>query len=375
MVDGEADPACVGVDGRVFSQPVTGIGRYVFEVARELHRELPFTVFKVYSQQALALPLPAQWQVVVEPDRRLRKINSFVWFRWFSPRLLKLDQPDAYWANAGFVPVLPRQIPVVAMVYDLVYKLFPHTMRRKTAWQYRLFFERDLRRTDRVLALSSGTARRVESTLGIAGLRVALPGVREPFEPVPHERIVAAREQHSLYGPYLLTVATLEPRKNLVGLVKAWRQLKVRDAALLNLELVLIGGRGWRDARLRALLEDVANVGVRTLGRIDDETLAALYAGAAAVVVPSLYEGFGLPALEARACGARLVCSDLPELREAGGPEAIYVPPTPEGLSDGIAAAVSGRRRAREEDLPGWDVPSRVLADALREVARCRRTI
>lgn len=363
MAQPRFEPAVVGVDGRAFGEPVAGIARYVVETARELAGALPRTRFVVYSQRPLDLPFAGdRWTVRVEPHPRLRRLNSFLWFRYRTAQLSRDDGLDAYWANATFVPRLPSGVPVVAMAYDLVYRLAPQTMRRKSLVQYRACFARDLRRADAVLALSQGTADRLRSELGLAGATVALPGVDPHFAPPPAAAVAAARQRHGLADPYLFAVATLEPRKNLGALIEAYRALGDPPPYAL----ALAGRAGWRDEGLRATIDRTP--GVRALGFVEDADLPALYAGAAAVVVPSTYEGFGLPAMEARACGARLLCSDIPELREAGGPSARYVAPTVAGLAEGLRA-VDAIPPAPRTALPGWDRPAHVLADALRRVA------
>lgn len=350
----------VGVDGRALTQPVAGIARYVREVSHRLSDHLPDTQFIVYSQEDV--DVPAGWELRVEPRRRLRRMNSFLWMRSRTASLSRRDGLDAYWANASFAP--PLEAPAVSMVYDLVYRLAPDTMRRKNLYQYRGWFARDVRRAAEVLALSQGTSDRLTQHLGVRASAVAAPGVGPPFARPSARNVAAVRTRHGLKRPYLLSVATVEPRKNLHSLMAAFRAL-----AEPGLELALAGGAGWRDAALRESI--AATPGVRALGFVEDNDLPGLYAGAEAVVVPSLYEGFGLPALEARACGARLLCSDVPEIREAGGPHAEYAPATADGLRVGLLRVLAASRPA-EESLPGWDEPARVLAESLRRVAAGR---
>ena len=134
-------------------------------------------------------------------------------------------------------------------------------------------------------------------------------------------------------------------------------------------KLLLVGDRGWKDSSIIELVRNSESV-VR-LGFVDDTSLAALYSGADAMIYPSTYEGFGMPVLEARACGARVVTSDLPELREAGGDDAIYVTPSEQGICSGISSAIAMPRAnpVLWQDW-SWTQSAYVLAEVLLESAR-----
>jgi glycosyltransferase involved in cell wall biosynthesis len=170
-----------------------------------------------------------------------------------------------------------------------------------------------------------------------------------------------------------LTVGTWEPRKNLELLVRVFRALRAADE-FHDYRLVLAGGAGWKDERLRRMLQVGGSVsnpimsdGVTATGFVTDDELADLYSGCRAFVFPSAYEGFGIPVLEARACGAPVVATDLPELREAGGEGAIYVPPTDAGLREGLRRVVAARPAPPPAPavLPTWRQSAQVLAGYL----------
>jgi glycosyltransferase involved in cell wall biosynthesis len=148
----------------------------------------------------------------------------------------------------------------------------------------------------------------------------------------------------------------------------------VLTGELPGYELVLAGGPGWRDQRLRLLLEQRSagenrTDSVKPLGFIDDAKLAHVYSGCEAFVFPSRYEGFGLPVLEARACGARVVATDIPEIREAGGDDVIYIQPTFEGIREGVRRAVTGARASQpsRELLTSWRRSAAIVARYLND--------
>jgi len=173
-------------------------------------------------------------------------------------------------------------------------------------------------------------------------------------------------EKRALKRPYLLGVGTVEPRKNLDTLIRTFCNLQARSH-LSDYSLVLAGDRGWRDG---GLLKQLNRFGTRVswLGFVEDEELPALYSGCSAFVFPSKYEGFGMPVLEARACGARVVTTDCPELREAGGPDVTYVAPNETGLAEGILFALAtSEKTVRNSREHSWAASSAILAAAMAD--------
>jgi glycosyltransferase involved in cell wall biosynthesis len=156
--------------------------------------------------------------------------------------------------------------------------------------------------------------------------------------------VARVRRRYDLQRPYLLAVGALEPRKNLGTLVAAHRRL--RETTGWAGDLVLAGGDGWR-------LDPRALAGARQVGFVPDADLPALYTGAELFACPSLYEGFGLPVVEAMACGAPVVCSDIPVFREVAGDAALRVPPTDAAaMAEGIGRVLGDP--ALRRDLAGW---------------------
>lgn len=222
-------------------------------------------------------------------------------------------------------PARGAGLALVVTVHDLLPLRMPHLFTRQTRAHTRLYVP-FVRRATRVITPSAYTRAEVIELLGLSEDRVvAIPeGCAERFRPHEVNRD-ALLQEFGINGPYVLCVGTLEPRKNLITALRVFRRV---SAAVPDAELVLVGGRGWRnDAFETELGRDDAARRLRVTGFVADERLVDLYAGAACFLFPSLGEGFGLPPLEAMACGAPVVMSDRPALGEVGADAALQAPP------------------------------------------------
>lgn len=333
----------LGIDGEALRAPLSGVGQYVFSLCRELDRLLPDALFFAYSRlPASRLVLPSnRWVVRAEPNVGLRRLPSFLWLKTRGAALCARDRLHVFWAGRTLHPRLREPTRTVCTIHDLNHLLVPSTMQASTLWSHRLWFKGDVARAHHVIANSRGTAQRIGTLLMRNPDSIVMPGLEAGFHPpTAEENRIAVRELQSIgvRAPYLLSVSTLEPRKNIRVLIEAFGELK-REGRLDGYKLVLVGASGWKSAGLYSQAPGVAGDVIET-GYVPRQLLPALYANAEAFILPSLYEGFGMPALEARACGTRVVVSDTPELRDAGGPHAIYVNPTNAGVRTGILRAL-----------------------------------
>jgi len=333
----------IGIDGRCLRSPRAGVGRYVWELCRALDRILPDANFYVYNNRPVELPVQSpRWIPRQDPSSVARHLKGTIWLKLMHERLCRADRLDVYWAPATILPRLPRQVRTVSTVHDLNYLIVPGSMRRSTLWIHSLFLRRDLLRADRVVVNSSGTAHRLRQYLGLTASAVAQPAVdRTTFYRPAAKRITDVLHAYKIRRPYFLAVSKWEPRKNLALLLRVFVALSHADERMSRYQLVLAGARGWKDRQLAGEIAGAPRDSVLPLGHVPDTDLAALYAGCHAFVFPSVYEGFGIPVLEARACGARILASDVPEIREAGGSSATYIEPTWDRLTDGLLTMAS----------------------------------
>lgn len=357
----------IGLDAFPLAGRITGIGRYVLEISHELDALLPDAEFFLYSPEPIAVELPSgRWHVRIGGSRFP---SSYRWLKTKVREMAIADGIDVFWATRTILPAFSNKFRTLTTVHDLNYQVFPKSMPYVTLWVHRLWFARDVCRADTVVTNSQGTANRLRDILGVEADAVARPGVKPPFGPQDPYKVAEKLAALGVENPYFLSVGTLEPRKNLSALIEAFVSLK-QAGELPDHRLLIVGSRGWRGRRLHALLDKSERYGVTWPGFVADEDLAALYSAAEAFVFPSLYEGFGIPVAEARACGAPVIASDLPELREAAGDAAIFVEPTVAALREALQQA--GKQQvcfSSSGKVLSWTEAAKVMADQFRKLA------
>ena len=361
-------PVRIGIDGRRLGPRLKGIGRYIWELCKSLDSILPTAQFFLYSPKRLNLPvISPRWSLRVDGSPLGRRLENNVWLVARAGMMSWRDNLDAFWAGTGLLPLIGLKTRGVLTVHDLMHRVAPETMNLNALWAARLFFSRSLAKADAIVSNSAGTAHRLEASFGYKAAAVVRPGLSRVFQPRSASQTRAALVRYRVSQPYLLGVSTWEPRKGLELLIRAFRRMKA-GGAIPNHTLLLVGERGWKDSSIIELARDSESI--VSLGFVDDISLAALYSGTDAFIYPSTYEGFGMPVLEARACGARVVTSDIPELREAGGDDAIYVAPTEQGIYSGISLAVEAAA-PKPVDWRDWNwtLSASVLAEVLLDHA------
>ncbi len=251
-------------------------------------------------------------------------------------------------------PLRSAGVPTVVTVHDLAVLREPSWFPRWSRTYGRTLMPRAVRCADRVVCVSRSTADDVVRLLDVPEDRVRV--IPNGIDALFSTRPVAP----PLDGPYLLAVATPEPRKNLERLLAAHAFLR---AAGRPERLVLVGADGWGG------VAPAERPDVLALGRVCDPVLRDLYAGAEALVFPSLWEGFGLPVGEALAAGCRIVCSDLPMLREIAGDDATYFDPrSVRAIADGVVRSLAGGRPAPKRELT-WERAAASVVELWRELA------
>jgi alpha-1,3-rhamnosyl/mannosyltransferase len=304
----------------------TGLGRYAVELQSALEARPGMRV----------LPISAVSQVA--PSRAGRIIQGLRREALYYPELFARA---ARRSGAQLVhlptpaPVRAGGLPLIITVHDLMPLRHPELFTRQTRAHTRLYIP-FVRRATRLIVPSQYTRSEVIELLSVPPERVVVvPMARaQRFGPRAVDREALAAE-FGIDGRYVLVAGTLEPRKNLMTVLRAFRRIA---GTVGDVELVIAGGRGWRNESFETELGGAGAASrVRLIGFVSDERLIDLYAGAACFVFPSLAEGFGLPPLEAMACGAPVIVSDRTALPEVVGDAALLVDPQD---SEALAAQI-----------------------------------
>jgi glycosyltransferase involved in cell wall biosynthesis len=364
----------LAVDLRALVPEATGIGVYTRNLLLALARQTDgFRLLGVSHKRPRGADELEAAGVAIEVQPAPLGV---IWQQVQLPRRLARGDVDLFWSPLMTLPLASKvkTLPAVVTIHDLTTVLYPETHTAKTRFSIVPFLEGSLDRARRIVAVSQATAADLAFHFPACAprVRVVYEGVDPVFTPGSPEEIAAIRRELGAPEGYILYIGTLEPRKNVGVLLAAWEALRFEDPA--TPPLVLAGGAGWHSDALRARIATLS--GVRSLGRVDDARLVRLFQGARIFAYPSVYEGFGLPPLEAMACGVPTVVSNASSLPEVVGDAGLQVDPhDAEGLAAALKKLLDEPARAAELARRGlvraagfrWEEAARELAAVFRE--------
>jgi glycosyltransferase involved in cell wall biosynthesis len=325
-----------------------GIGTYIRNVLRglaRLDRATEFVVFCRPDDVEAVAELGENFRAVAETARPYSVAEQLT-----IPLALARERAHLLHEPHYVLPVATRCRSVVT-IHDCIHLVLPQYLPGRMAYVYaRGAMWNAVRKSDRILTVSEASKRDILRFFDVdeAKIEVIYNAIDERFlEPPDEERMDLVRQRYQLDHPFLLYAGNIKPHKNLVRLVEAFS--RVRAAGLDDLRLVIVGDEISKYPPLRhAVHRHRVDKHVRYLGFQPHETLAAIYRLARAFVFPSLYEGFGLPPLEAMACGTPVVVSNVSSLPEVAGGAAVLVDPyDPASIADGIVRAVADEETRR----------------------------
>ena len=328
----------IGVDGRNLGSATDGIGRFVHSSIKALSA-LGADVFLYAPGQ-----INASYDIPGGVALRTAGFRSLparaLWGQVVLPSLASRDTVDVLWGPAHRLPLtLAERIARVVTIHDLVWVHAPETMRARTRIGERLLMKPALQRADRVATDSNATATAL--TAEFSWLRSPISTVAPGTTSLPSPGSFSSLEQVGITRPYALFVGTLEPRKNLGRLIEAYGLLPA--SARSACDLVIVGGSGWKQT---SLADDVRRGGLEKnvifTGFVDDGMLATLYANCLFLAMPSLYEGFGFPIVEAQSFGKPVLTSNTSSMPEVAGHSALLVDPNdPRAIADAFGRLCS----------------------------------
>ncbi|MBK9797937.1 MAG: glycosyltransferase family 4 protein [Holophagaceae bacterium] len=311
------------VDGTPLCYPLTGIGQYTQSLLGALAVQRPEWEFIVLSPYPPTSPSPfPNVHHDLETSRALsthRPGWRGWWFDGILPSAVSAAGADVFWAANGLVPFRLAGVKVALTLYDFVPERFPHTMtfaaRIYRKWNLRHWLARATWR----MPISQAVGDEAQALFSVSTNAVIHPGVDALFTDFvaqPRTDLEPAK------ADYFVVLGTVEPRKNLAVLIRSLDQLVLEGIWPEGLKVRIVGLNGWLDRQTQDRIDDLETRGiVERLGYVPRELLPGLLANARALLMPSLYEGFGMPIAEAMAVGCPVICSDIPPFREIIGEE------------------------------------------------------
>ena len=304
----------IAVDGSGLERPQAGVGVYTSQILHAMSVDRPDCRLEVFGPRRA-------WMYVPNATYRLLPRTRFFGRHMQWPAAIRKLRPDAYFGPAGSMPLGDVGCPAAITIHDLAIFRNPKWFPRGQPLSTRLVVPRSVLRADVLVSVSESTARDLVELFGIdrSRIQVVPHGVSAKFRPMSAEERAEARVRLGLPERFILFVGTIEPRKNLDTLLDAWVLMRDRP------DLVVVGSWGWRYESIR---EKMQRLGPRLhhLDSVDPDELPVIYNLARVLAHPAWYEGFGLPPLEAMACGTPVVVSDRSSLPEVVADAGVVVP-------------------------------------------------
>lgn len=344
----------------------SGIERFAACLALEMTANDAHSYILVFKEQVHPIFEAAVKKPNVE-TMVLDRCNKLLFNQLRLPMAIGRCKADAYLFLAFPVPVLLYKKNMISTIHDICCWDCPETMNTMSKWYFRISHKVALKKCSKIVTISEFSRQRIVERLGYpeGKMPIIYCGIDPKFFAAAD--VAAAQEKYNLPQSYILTLSTLEPRKNLSLLVKAYEELLLEGRELPA--LVLAGRKGWKMEDFLAEVHPKVLEKIHFTGFVDDEDLPAVYAGAKLFVFPSKYEGFGIPPLEAMAAGCPVLSSDGASLPEVLGTAASYF--KSEDLDSLKAALLSALENPKAEGLQAqakkfnWSAEAQKLLDCL----------
>jgi glycosyltransferase involved in cell wall biosynthesis len=325
-----------------------GIGRFTFEVLQRLCPAHPDSEFIFMFDRRFTDEFvfsPNVTPRLVPPQAR----HPILWKMWFErsvPRTMERLQPDLFFSPDGFCS-LRTEVPTLLVIHDLAFEHLPASIPARALNYYQKYSPRYAERAERIIAVSEFTKRDIIERYGIdeKKITVVYNGVSDFFKPLDEKAQQVVRLRYAGGKPYFLFVSALQPRKNLPRLLEAYDLFRARTKQ--KIKLLVVGSHTWAKDEINNKLQAIKHADdVTLLGHLDQQELADVTASALALTYVSLFEGFGIPIVEALYTDTPVICSNTSSMPEVAGDAAMLIDPN---STEGMTAALE--RIASDEKL------------------------
>ena len=350
-----------------------GSSEVCFQILSELYKIDKKNEYRIYLPVQPTSDMPKEregWHYEIIPNKKLWTIFGL------SKRLMSRSNLDVFFSPTHYGTMF-TSIPEVITVLDVSYKQFPELFKKKDLLQLNLWGGYSVKKATKIITISNSSKNDIIREYHVDPEKVKVVYLGLKFQNPSTKHQINSKMEN--YKPYVLFVGTIQPRKNLVRLIEAFSKLDP-PAGGKNFKLVIIGRRGWHyeeilDAPKKFGVED----SVRFLESVTDDELPAFYQNAKLFVLPSLYEGFGLPVLEAMKYGCPVAASNISSLPEAGGDAAVYFDPENVGDIAEKMEKVLSNKNLRDDMIKkgheqvkkfSWEKSAREVLKVLEETAR-----
>ncbi len=328
----EKERYAIGVDARPLSTSISGVGRVIAETIKSFPEKdrymfYLFTHRPIHPSHSALLDLP---NVVVFQTKGFFALKGGIYFNFFLPYFIRKQKLDLFWGSQQVIPpFLPKNLPVVITFYDLVSYFFPGTMRKIAVFQQRLFQKLSINRADFIISISEQTRNDMIEMFQFDRKKtaVAYPGI--DFAEIQKCILTPTPPRvQNIQTPYYLTVSTIEPRKNYPFLFKVYEEYLKRVSGGPKFTWVIAGKIGWESQEFLEEFRSKINrdTSIVHIDSPSDIELHHIYKKADLFLFASVYEGFGIPLVEALLHGKYSIVSDIPTFREIGEDKITYLP-------------------------------------------------
>ena len=346
------------VEGTPAFHSRTGVGQYVFNLCNELFKQDKENKYIIYGYLFLGkkftspfknLPSNVRFKLIRYLPSKIVNIVS----RRLSPLpvdLLTATSPDIIlFTNFVRGPIVTNT-KTITIIYDLSFILFNEFSNSKNSELLLKQVPKSISKSDKIITISQNSKQEIINQYKVnpAKIEIVNPAINHAVHrPASKQSIDRVKTKYGIKGQYILYTGTLEPRKNIVGILEGYSALPKN--ILSSYTLVLAGGKGWLDEEIEEKLTELKELNIIRTGYVADEDLPALYSGATVFVYPSFYEGFGMPPLEAMACGTPVITSNNSSLPEVVGEAGIMIDAKDTGALTKSIEKVIGSKKLQNE--------------------------